>query len=209
MFGPPVWEVEWRSLGKTIHFSTCLFFHCGEILIRLHSAVSRVRPCVCARALCVGVCGHYYAWLSVYTECTKHWEHLPNILPSEQPQLVWPWTLQGVESVPQECWSMLTLKLPTDFFRSSFLDVLWVVDHSWYTQETVEHEKPSSVAVLDTNRCARHPTTIPRSKALTSFHPLNGTHTHSVSIVSRLTDPSLTCLLPLVYTDWSDINKGS
>jgi hypothetical protein len=37
---------------------------------------------------------------------------------------------------------------------SSWLDVLWVVDNSLYTQETVEHEKFSTVAVVDTNQCA-------------------------------------------------------
>ena len=69
---------------------------------------------------------------------------------------------------------------------SSWLDVLWVVDHSWYTRKTVEREKPSSVAVLDTLKPVRlAPTTIPLSKALTYFvlpiHPLNGTHTQSTS----------------------------
>ena len=88
----------------------------------------------------------------IYTECTKHEEHLPNFelrsrLPSEQPQFVRGWTLQGVESVPQGCWPMLTPMLPT--VVSS-----WMVDHSWNTQETVECEKPSSVTVLDTlNPC--------------------------------------------------------
>jgi hypothetical protein len=38
---------------------------------------------------------------------------------------------------------------------SSWLDDLWVEDHSWYTQET-EREKPSSIAVLDTNQSAWH-----------------------------------------------------
>jgi hypothetical protein len=33
---------------------------------------------------------------------------------------------------------------------SRSLDALWVLDHSWYTWETVEHEKPDRVAVLDT-----------------------------------------------------------
>ena len=33
---------------------------------------------------------------------------------------------------------------------SSWLDVLLMVDHSSYTLKTVEHEKPSSVAVLKT-----------------------------------------------------------
>jgi hypothetical protein len=38
------------------------------------------------------------------------------------------WTLQGVESVPQGCWSMITPMLPT--IVSSLLHLLWVVDHS-------------------------------------------------------------------------------
>jgi hypothetical protein len=33
---------------------------------------------------------------------------------------------------------------------SSWLDVLWVVDHSGYTRETVECEKLSSIAILET-----------------------------------------------------------
>ena len=52
----------------------------------------------------------------VYTEYTK------------QPQLVRAWILQGVESIPQGCWPMLTPMLPT--VLSSWLDVRWVVDHS-------------------------------------------------------------------------------
>ena len=55
------------------------------------------------------------------------------------------------------------------------------------------------------------PTTIPSSKALQSFvfpiHPLNGKHRQSVSIVPRLKNPSLTCLLPFIYIDWSGFNK--
>ncbi|XP_064875903.1 uncharacterized protein LOC115130063 isoform X1 [Oncorhynchus nerka] len=46
----------------------------------------------------------------------------------EQPQFVRAWPLQGVESVPQGCWPMLTQMLPT--VVSIWLDVLWVVDHS-------------------------------------------------------------------------------
>ena len=38
------------------------------------------------------------------------------------------WTRQGVESVPQGCWPMLTPVLPT--VVSSWLDVLWMVDRS-------------------------------------------------------------------------------
>ena len=47
------------------------------------------------------------------------------------------------------------------------------------TQETVEHEKPSSVAVL--------------------VHSTSEWHTYT--IVSRLKNPSLTFLLPFIYTD--------
>jgi hypothetical protein len=52
--------------------------------------------------------------------------------------------------------------------------------------KTVEREKPSSVAILDTLKPVRlAPTTIPCSMALKYFvlpiHPLNGTHTQSMS----------------------------
>jgi hypothetical protein len=69
---------------------------------------------------------------------------------------------------------------------ASWLDVLWVVDHSLYTRETVEREKLSSVAVLDTLKqvCLAH-ITLSVSKALKygvlPIHPLNGTHTQSMS----------------------------
>ena len=53
--------------------------------------------------------------------------------------------LHRVPSIPQGCWPMLTPMLPT--VVSSWLDVIWVVDHSWHTGETVECEKPNSVAV--------------------------------------------------------------
>jgi hypothetical protein len=33
------------------------------------------------------------------------------------------------------------------------------------------------------------------------------THTRSVSIISRLKNPSLLCLLPFIYTDWSGFNR--
>jgi hypothetical protein len=76
-----------------------------------------------------------------------------------------------------------------------WLDVLWVVDHSWYTQETVELEKSSSVAVLNTLKpVCLSPTTIPRSKILQCLvlpiHPLN-----------------LGWKIPFIYTDWSGFNR--
>jgi hypothetical protein len=124
------------------------------------------------------------------------------ILPSKQPQFVGAWTIQWVESVPQGCWSMLNTTVPTVLLN--WLDVLWVVDHSWYTQETVERVKPSSVAVLDTlNPVSLAPTTIPSSikYLVLPIHPLNSTHTQYMShilIASRLEKPSLTCLLHFI-----------
>jgi hypothetical protein len=52
-------------------------------------------------------------------------------LPPEQPQFVGAWTLQGVKIIPQGCWPMFTPML--SIVVSSWLDILWVVDHSWYT----------------------------------------------------------------------------
>ena len=150
-----------------------------------------------------------------YTECTKHKGHLPNIelhplLPSEQPQFVRAWTLQGVERVLQECWPMLTPMLPP--VVSSCLDVPWVVDHSWYTRETVEREKPSSVAVLDTNRCSWHllPYPVQRHLNILSFpFTLWMSHTHNPCLNCRKGWNNFfsICLLPFICTDWSGFNK--
>ena len=67
----------------------------------------------------------------------------------------------------------------------------------------------SSIAIFDTFKSVSL-TTIPCSMALKYFvlhiHTLNGTH-NNVSIVSRLTNTSLTCLLPFIYTDWSRFNR--
>ena len=154
--------------------------------------------------VCLCVC--IWVYRPIYTECPKHKKPLPNfelqtLLPSELPQFV-RFRLQCVESVPQGCWHMLTPKLPT--VVSSWLDVLW---------ETVERGNPSSVAVLDTlNPVHLAPTAIPHSKALKSFvlpiHPLNGTHTQSMSQLSQ----GLKILLypvssPSSTLNWSGFNK--
>ena len=108
------------------------------------------------------------------------------LLPLEQPQFVRAWTLQGVKHSKG-----ILAHVDSNAVVSSWLDVRWVVDHFWYTWETVESEKPSSVAVLDTLKPVRMtPTTIPpRSKALKSFvlpiHTLNGTYTQSMSQLSQ------------------------
>jgi hypothetical protein len=52
---------------------------------------------------------------------------------------------------------------------SSWLEVLWVVDHSLYTRETIEREKRISIATLDTNRCTRHP--LPQGSRTFSLRP--------------------------------------
>jgi hypothetical protein len=56
---------------------------------------------------------------------------------------------------------------------SSWLDVLWVVDRSWYTRETVERGKPSSVAVLDTLKALKY--------FVLPIHPLNRIHAQPMS----------------------------
>ena len=102
---------------------------------------------------------------------------------SEQPQFAGAWTLQCVASVSPGCWHMLTQMLAT--VVSSWLDVFWVVDHSWYTRETVECEELGSAAALDT-LVHLAPTPIPHSKALKSFvlpiHLMKGTHPQYMSI---------------------------
>ena len=56
-------------------------------------------------------------------------QNIRNILSlsSEQPQFFRAWTLQGVESLPQGCWPLLTPMLLTVVW--SWLDVFWEVDH--------------------------------------------------------------------------------
>jgi hypothetical protein len=83
---------------------------------------------------------------------------------------------------------------------SSWLDVLWVVDHFRYTWETVKHENPSDVAVLD-KPVDLTPTTTLRSKGTyISLFTLYMGHIH-LSNVSRLKNLSLTCLLHFIYAD--------
>ena len=92
------------------------------------------------------------------------------------------------------CWLMLHTVV------SCWLDVLWVVDHSWYTQETVKREKPGSVAVLDSNRCTYYHAPFKCTFAIfcLSHSPSERpAHTIHVPIVSRLKNRSLTCLHPL------------
>jgi hypothetical protein len=79
----------------------------------------------------------YTTW-SICTECTKHHEHIMNINSSGH-------GLQSVKSIPLGCWSMLTPMLPT--VVSSWLGVLWLVDHSWFTRDTVTRQKPSICTV--------------------------------------------------------------
>jgi hypothetical protein len=78
--------------------------------------------------------------------------------------------------------------------------------------ETVEHENSSSVAVPDTNQCAWLGN-ISRSKAHTylvlPIHPLNGTHTQSMTQLSQGLKNLSPTLYLLIEVDLTDINKGS
>ena len=85
---------------------------------------------------------------------------------------------------------------------SNWLDVLWVVDHSWYTQE----KKSSSNAVLDTNRCTWHLLPYPVQRHL-HFLSCPLTLWMAYTIISWLKNNYLTCLLPFIYTDGSGFNK--
>ena len=83
-----------------------------------------------------------------------------------------------------------------------------VVDHSWYTRETVEHEKPSSVTVLDTNRCTWHLLyPIQRHLNMLSYHSPSEWHTYTihVSIVSRL--KYFSNLSHPLHLHWRGFNK--
>ena len=106
---------------------------------------------------------------------------------------------------------MLAPMLPT--VVSCWLDVLWVVGSGSfliYKGNCLSVEKPSRFAVLDTNWCAWHLLPYPMQRHLNCLSfpfTLWMANTIDVSIVSRLKNPSLTCLLPFIYTDWSGFNK--
>jgi hypothetical protein len=106
----------------------------------------------------------------------------PSLFPSELPQFVGPWTLQGVESVPQGCWPILT----------PMLQVVWMSFGCWTILDT--HEKLLGVknpAALQFFTQSGVPGTYyhPPFKGTYIFCPftlsLNGTRTQSMSQLSR------------------------
>jgi hypothetical protein len=68
---------------------------------------------------------------SLYTEYTKHLEHLEHLI------LI----LSRTPFCPQNSVNSLGLAHFDSNDSHSWLDVLWVVDHSWLTRKTVEREK--------------------------------------------------------------------
>ena len=133
----------------------------------------------------------------------------PSLFPSELPQFVGPWTLQGVESVPQGCWPMFT----------PMLQVVWMSFGWWTILDThgklLGVKNPAVLQFFTQSGVPGNHYHIPvqRHLHLLPIHPLSEWHTYTihVSIVSRLKNPSLTYLLSFIYTDWSgfNINKGS
>ena len=84
--------------------------------------------------------------------CVTHTRSIPNIknTPPFCPQNSLDLSGHGLHKVSNafhrdagRCWRQCFPQL------SSWLDVIWVVDHFWYTRETVERWKNSCVAVLD------------------------------------------------------------
>ena len=86
----------------------------------------------------------------IYTSLYIHWVYKTLGTP-----FVGAWILQGVERVPQGCWLMLTPILPT--VVSSWLDVLWVVDHSCHTWNILSVKNPAGLQIFThSNLCAWH-----------------------------------------------------
>ena len=107
-------------------------------------------------------------------------------------------TAKSINGVCQTLGMLLTPMLPTDV--SSWLDVLWVVDHTLYT-----HTQLLIVNVLDTNRCAWHLLPYPVQRHLNILScpfTLWMAHIHNPCL-NRLEakKTSLTCLFPFIYTD--------
>ena len=88
--------------------------------------------------------------------------------------------------------------------------VVWM-SFGWWTildthKKLLSMKNPAALQFLRLKPVHLAPTNIPRSKVLQSFvlpiHSLNGTRTQSMSqFVSRHKNPSLTHLLPFIYTD--------
>jgi hypothetical protein len=82
----------------------------------------------------------------------------------------------------------------------------------WWTILNTHGKNPAALQILTQTGASGTYYQTPRSKALKCFvlplHPLNDTHTQSMSQLSHwLRNPSLTCLLPFIYTDWSGFNE--
>ena len=97
----PIWTC---SLHYTRPFASLCWYKMNILCLRVgqpFSPLSEYKD----QTYCTGCCTSSiippatpFDDIHTYTECTKHEQHLSNILPSEQPQFVGAWTLQAVEA---------------------------------------------------------------------------------------------------------------
>uniref|UniRef100_A0A4W5LEU1 Phospholipid/glycerol acyltransferase domain-containing protein n=1 Tax=Hucho hucho TaxID=62062 RepID=A0A4W5LEU1_9TELE len=175
--------MDMKMVGEILRRSGAFFIRRAIGSDKLYWAVlsEYVKTIVRVRVHTINVLYYHTVHYCMYTEYTKHQEYVeshPPFCPQNSLNSSGSWTLQGVESVPQGCWPHVDSNASPQLCQVGWMSFGWWTILDTHT-ETVECEKPSSVAVLDTNRCAWHLLPYPRSKALQSFvllvHPLNGT----------------------------------
>lgn len=118
-------------------------------------------------------------------------------LPSERPKFDREWTLQGIQSVPQGCWPMWTLMLPT-VVKSTGCPWTILDPHG----KLLRVKNPAALQFL--TQTAAHGTYYHTPFKGTSIFCLayspSEWNTHTIH-VSRLRNPSLTGLLCFIYMD--------
>ena len=104
------------------------------------------------------------------------------------------------------CWLQCFPQLCQFDLIWSWQDVLWVVDHSWYTRETVALGNPSIVVVLDTLKPVRvTPTTITVQRhfyLLSCPFILRMAHMYNSCLYSLKASKSFLNLSPPLHLHW-------